>query len=253
VSAAPAVDTLWLDEVRDDYEARHPSEIIGWAIDTFDRRRRVVVTSLQAEGVAIADMALAFDRDVRLVTIDTGRLPEETLAYLDTLRRRWDRSIEVVTPDAAELQPFLARNGVNPFYESVDLRLRCCELRKVRPLQRVLADVDCWFSGLRRDHSQERSQVELIEFDAEHGGIVKINPLAAWSTDDVHDYLRRQRLPLHPLYAAGYTSIGCAPCTRAVRPGEDARAGRWWWEQDVAKECGIHGRVEIELIGEGVA
>jgi len=253
VSAAPALDGVWLDEIRAAHEGRHPREIIRWGLETFARERRVVLTSLQAEGVAIADMAIEIDRDVRIITIDTGRLPEETLTYLDTLRRRWDRGIEVAMPDPEELQPFVAANGVNPFYASVDMRLRCCELRKVRPLQRALADVDCWFAGLRREHSAERSEVELVEIDEEHGGILKVNPLAGWSTEDVRDYLRRHRLPQHPLYAAGYTSIGCAPCTRPVRPGEDERAGRWWWEQDVAKECGIHGRVIPVLVSEGAA
>jgi phosphoadenosine phosphosulfate reductase len=217
-------------------------ELVRWAIESFPRERRIVVTSLQAGGVAIADMALEFDPEVRIVTIDTGRLPEETLEYLDTLRKLWGRSIEVMMPEPGDIEPFVAQHGVNPFYNSVEMRVRCCNLRKVRPLQRVLKDIDCWITGLRREHSAQRSAVALIERDDEHGGIVKINPLATWTVREVNEYLLEHRLPLHPHYAAGYTSIGCAPCTRAVHAGEDPRAGRWWWERGVAKECGMHGK-----------
>jgi len=216
-------------------------DAISWAINEFSRERRVVVTSLQAAGVAVADMAVQIDSAVRVATIDTGRLPEQTLAYLDTLRERWGRPIEVVVPDARDVQPFVLTHGVNPFYVSTDLRLQCCNIRKVLPLQRLLADVDCWITGLQRDDSSDRAGVDVIEIDQAHGGIVKLNPLAEWSSDQVFAYLRSRGIPEHPLYRAGYTSIGCAPCTRAVQPGEDARAGRWWWEQGTAKECGIHG------------
>jgi len=218
------------------------TEVIRWVIERFPRERRVVVTSLQAEGTAIADMAFGIDPAIRVVTIDTGRLPEETLEYLDALRRHWGREIEVAVPDPRELDPFLTRNGANAFYNSVQLRLRCCELRKVRPLNRVLAGADCWISGLRRSQSEHRADVPVLAEDAEHNGILQVNPLAHWSADEVRAYLTDRGIPLHPLYARGYTSIGCAPCTRAVQPGEDERAGRWWWETGVAKECGIHGR-----------
>ncbi len=229
-----------IEELRRGFEDAHPSEVIHWVVERFPRERRVVVTSLQAEGTAIVDMVLALDPGARVVTIDTGRLPEETLAYAEALRLHWGHEIEVVMPDPRDLEPFVTQYGPNAFYTSVELRLRCCELRKVRPLARVLADVDCWLSGLRRGQSEDRAGVDVIEIDAEHGGIYKVNPLAAWSDDDLRNYLVRRKLPIHPLYAKGYTSIGCAPCTRAVQPGEEQRAGRWWWEVGVAKECGIH-------------
>jgi phosphoadenylyl-sulfate reductase (thioredoxin) len=225
----------------DRFEHADAAEMIGWAIQEFPRKRRAVVTSLQAEGIAIADMAMALDPEVRVITIDTWRLPEETLTYLDALRAHWDRAIEVVYPDPADLAPFVAANGVNAFYTSVDLRLQCCNLRKVLPLRRALAGIDCWLAGLRRNHSPERAAVPPVELDADNGGIVKLNPLVSWSAADVRSYLTERGIPLHPLYAQGYTSIGCAPCTRAVEPGEDERAGRWWWEIDVDKECGLHG------------
>jgi phosphoadenosine phosphosulfate reductase len=215
-------------------------DVIAWALERFPRERRVVVTGLQAEGVAVADMAIALDPLVRVLTIDTGRLPHATHEYLDTLRAHWGRGIEVIHPDSDELEAFTGEHGSNPFYESAQLRLDCCHVRKVAPLERALVGVDCWLSGLRRGQSARRADAETLEIDARHGGIVKVNPLATWSTDAVHGYLRDHGVPQHPLYAQGYASIGCAPCTRPITAGEHARAGRWWWESGVEKECGIH-------------
>lgn len=221
-------------------EGAHPREVIGWALTRFEPARRLVITGLQAEGVVIADMAIGLDPSVRVLTIDTGRLPAETHAYLDSLRAHWSRTVEVVHPDRVDLERFSSANGANPFYESVALRLDCCHVRKVEPLERVLRDADCWMSGLRRRQSAARARTPAVERDLRHGGIVKLNPLAAWSSDEVRDHVRRAGLPEHPLYAQGFRSIGCAPCTRAVSAGEDSRAGRWWWESGIDKECGVH-------------
>ena len=215
--------------------------MVGWAIQEFPNRRRAVVTSLQAEGVVIADMAMELDPDIRIITIDTWRLPEETLTYMDTLRAHGERPIEVVYPDPADVEPFVNANGVNAFYASVDKRMECCRVRKVLPLRKALADIDCWLAGLRRTHSPARAAVPAVHIDSDNGGIVKLNPLIRWTAADVRAYLDERGIPLHPLYAQRYTSIGCAPCTRAVEPGEDERAGRWWWEADSDKECGING------------
>jgi phosphoadenosine phosphosulfate reductase len=220
--------------------AAPPQELIGWALDRFATERRVVVTGLQAEGVAVADMALALEPAVRVLTIDTGRLPEATLDYLDMLRAHWKRDVEVIHPDAGDLDRFSTDHGANPFRASVELRLECCHIRKVAPLERALHDVDCWMSGLRRDQLPTRAAAAAIERDQRHRDIVKLNPLATWSEDEVRSYLRSRGVPEHPLYALGYRSIGCAPCTRPVAAGEPARAGRWWWEDGVEKECGIH-------------
>jgi len=216
-------------------------EIVRWAIESHDPERVAVVTGLQAEGVAVADMALAVDPQVRIVTVDTGRLPPETHAYIDTLRAHFGCTIDVVNPDPRPLEAFVREHGVNPFYRSADLRLECCHHRKVAPLEPVLAGLDCWLVGLRQAQSLRRSQVRTIAPDPTHPGLVKVSPLATWTDQRVDDYLQRRRIPPHPLYLRGYQSIGCAPCTRAVAPGEDPRAGRWWWEQGVDKECGIHG------------
>ena len=217
-----------------------PDEVIGWALSRFPSERRVVVTGLQADGVAVADMAIAADPTVRVLTIDTGRLPEATHWYLDELRAHWGRGIEVVLPESAEVESFVGEHGSNPFRRSVALRLDCCHIRKVAPLERVLAGVDCWMTGLRRGQSERRATTSVIDIDERHGGVVKVNPVATWSEDAVTEYLTQRSVPLHPLYDAGYRSIGCAPCTRAVSADEDARAGRWWWEDGVDKECGMH-------------
>jgi phosphoadenosine phosphosulfate reductase len=224
-------------------------EVIAWALARFGAERRVVVTGLQSEGVVVAHMATALDPSVRVLTIDTGRLPQATHEYLDTLRDHWGRGIEVIHPDSAELETFTGDHGSNPFYASAQLRLDCCHLRKVAPLDRVLVGVDCWLTGVRRGQSAGRATAETVEIHARHRGIVGVNPLATWTDETVRAYLREHGVPVHPLYAQGYTSIGCAPCTRPVTAGEDARAGRWWWESGVEKECGIHATPELASAG----
>jgi len=218
----------------------HPAEVVAWALDRFPRGRVAVVTGLQSDGVAVADMAIAIDRQVRVITIDTGRLPAQSYEYLDTLRRHYRRGIEVIFPERAGIEHFTGEHGVNPFYASAERRLECCGLRKVAPLRDVLGTVDCWLTGLRRDQSTSRASIRLVERDQDHGGIAKVNPLARWTESDTLAHLTGAGVPIHPLYGKGYRSIGCDPCTRAVRADEDPRAGRWWWEQGVAKECGIH-------------
>jgi phosphoadenosine phosphosulfate reductase len=223
-------------------EAGHPREIIRWAMGRFAPERTAVVTSLQADGMAVVDMALRIDPEVRIVTIDTGRLPEETYAYLDRVRAYYGRRIEVRFPDRAAVETFTSAHGVNAFRDSVERRLACCTVRKVEPLDRLLAGLDCWLTGLRRDHSARRRWVGVVELDTVHGGVVKVNPVAAWDEAATRAYLAEHEVPLHPLYERGYRSLGCAPCTRAVGEGDDPRSGRWWWEQGIDKECGIHGR-----------
>ncbi|HEX4754421.1 MAG TPA: phosphoadenylyl-sulfate reductase [Candidatus Dormibacteraeota bacterium] len=225
------------------------ADVIAWALARFAAERRVVVTGLQSEGVAVADMAIALDPSVRVLTIDTGRLPQATHEYLDTLRDHWGRGIEVIHPDTEQLEAFTGNHGTNPFYASAQLRLDCCHVRKVAPLDRALKGVECWLTGVRRGQSAGRATAERLDIDLRHRGIVKVNPLATWTGDTVHAYLREHGVPVHPLYAQGYTSIGCAPCTRPVSAGEDARAGRWWWESGIEKECGIHATPVLATAG----
>jgi phosphoadenosine phosphosulfate reductase len=223
-------------------EARPADELLAWAIGAYGRRF-AVVTSFQAEGMVVLDLARRIDPDVRVLTLDTGRLPEETYQVIEAVRAGMGLRVEVISPDPDELAAMVARHGPNLFHKDPALRQLCCQVRKVAPLDRALAGVGAWATGLRRDGGAARSGTPTVELDAAHGGIVKLNPLADWTRDQVWAYLRTHRLPVNPLYERGYTSIGCAPCTRPTRPGEDERAGRWWWEADPDRECGLHARM----------
>ena len=225
------------------FERRPPQDLLRWAIGRFGARL-ALATSFQADGMALLDMAHRIDPSIRVVTVDSGRLRQETYDFMDQIRDRYAISIEVYSPQAADLETFVGEHGANPFYRSLELRVRCCEIRKVSPLTRALSGLDAWISGQRRDHLATRRGIGVVERDDRHGGIVKLNPLASWSDEQVWAYLRAHDVPHNPLYDQGFTSIGCAPCTRPTAPGDDPRAGRWWWEQHATKECGIHCRVD---------
>jgi phosphoadenosine phosphosulfate reductase len=217
-------------------------QLLAWAIERFGRRF-AVVTSFQAEGMVVLDLARQVDPGVRVLTLDTGRLPEETYQVIEAVRTGMGLEVEVITPDPADVAAMVAGHGPNLFHKDPALRRLCCHVRKVAPLDRALAGVGAWATGLRRDGGPARAGTPKAEVDEAHGGIVKLNPLADWTRDQVWAYVRSHRLPVNPLYEQGYTSIGCAPCTRPTRPGEDERAGRWWWEADQDRECGLHTRL----------
>lgn len=219
-------------------------DTVSWAIETFGSKL-AISTSFQREGMVIVDMAARLNSAVRVITLDTGRLPEETYAMMETVRQRYGITVETVSPDALELESMLTQHGPNLFHNDVAFRMLCCQVRKVRPLQRKLSEFKAYMVGLRRGQSDTRANIETID---ESGPAVKISPLADWTAEQVMDYTQANQVPVHPLYARGYASIGCEPCTRPINAGEDERAGRWWWEQDASKECGIHfspdGRAE---------
>lgn len=236
-------DTSEMERMAAAFETRPPQDLLRWAIGRFDRRL-AIATSFQAEGMALLDMAWRIDPTIRVITVDSGRLRQETYDLIDEVRQRYAIPIEVFSPEADALEVFVGEHGPNPFYRSLELRVRCCEIRKVSPLSRALAGCDAWITGQRREQETTRRGIRLVERDAAHGGIVKLNPLAAWSEAQVWEYLRAYDVPYNALYDAGFRSIGCAPCTRATRPGDDPRAGRWWWENNAPKECGIHCRID---------
>lgn len=222
----------------DDQEGRRPEEVLEWAYRTF--RRVAIVASFQAESSVLIHMAASIVERPEVVTLDTGRLPEETHDLIDRVRQRYPIRLHVQAPDPVEVAELVAAGGPNLFRRSVELRERCCDVRKVRPLTRALEGFDAWVTGLRRDQSAGRRRTPVVQTDAAHGGIAKIAPLVAWRRDEVWAYIRDHRLDAHALYERGYASIGCAPCTRPIEPGEDERAGRWWWEESDVKECGLH-------------
>jgi phosphoadenosine phosphosulfate reductase len=230
------------------------ADALAWATGTFGDRF-AVVTAFQAEGMVVLDLARRADPAVRVLTIDTGRLPQETYDLIETVRARWGIAVEVLAPDARAVEAMVTRHGPNLFRRDQALRLLCCQVRKVDPLAGALGGTGlaAWASGLRRDGTHTRAGTGIVEVDHAHGGIVKLNPLAGWTIEEVWDYLREHRLPVHPLYEQGYTSIGCAPCTRPVDPGEGWRAGRWWWEAGADRECGLHHQTPSERFGDALA
>jgi phosphoadenosine phosphosulfate reductase len=219
-------------------------ELLAWAIREFGDRF-ALVTSFQREGMVLLDMAAKLAPSVRVITLDTGRLPPETFDIMERVYERYNIRVEITLPDAEETARMVTRFGPNLFLESVGHRRLCCEIRKVRPLGRALTGVEAYAVGLRRGQSESRGSVPKAEIIENRW---KLSPLADWTAEQVTDYIREHNVPQHPLYARGYPSIGCGPCTRATHPGESERAGRWWWEQGAASECGLHfspdGKVE---------
>jgi thioredoxin-dependent adenylylsulfate APS reductase len=244
--AIPYVDEEadWVAEAATRFEDASAEDLLAWALETFHPRMAISAAG-GVDGLAIVDMAWRIDPDVRVFTLDTGRLPPETYALFEEVRERYGIDVEFEVPDGIDVAKLSTAHGPNLMYRSVDLRLTCCTVRKVEPLKRKLATLDAWVAGLRREQWASRRNIAKVELDREHGNIVKLNPLADWSLDRVWDYVRANEVPYHELFDHGYTSIGCAPCTRAVLPGEPERAGRWWWEEDTDKECGIHCSVQL--------
>ncbi len=201
-----------------------------------------LASSFSLEDVVLLDLLSRLRSGVRVFAIDTGRLPEETLLCADTAADRFGLRIEWYFPQHAAVEKLLREKGAYSFRESLENRHECCRIRKVEPLSRALTGLTGWITGLRREQNISRTRLETAEADMLHGGIMKYNPLAAWTAADVRAYAKARRLPFNRLYAEGYRSIGCAPCTRAVQSGEDERAGRWWWENPEHKECGLHAR-----------
>jgi phosphoadenosine phosphosulfate reductase len=212
------------------------TEILTWAVETYGDAF-AVSTSFQSEGMVIVDMVARLAKHPRILTLDTGRLPPETYQMIETVRDRYGITVEAMCPDTAEVESMVTLHGPNLFYRDTAQRMLCCNIRKVRPLERKLKGLKAWAVGLRRSQNESRADVRKVDLDA---APVKLSPLADWTAEQVDEYIRRNDVPRHPLYARGYTSIGCDPCTRAVEPGAPERAGRWWWEQDADKECGIH-------------
>ena len=196
-------------------------------------------SSLSAEDMVITDAILQAGLDVEIFTLDTGRLHAETLNVISAVRDRYGYEMKVFRPDPAAVAEYVASFGRDAFYESVDLRKRCCHIRKVEPLERALAGKRAWITGQRREQAASRAALRVEELDFARG-IVKLNPLADWSEDEVWQAIRARDIPYNPLHDQGYRSIGCAPCTRPTIAGEDPRAGRWWWELHEARECGLH-------------
>lgn len=218
-----------------------PSELLERALELY-HPRIALASSFGLEDVVLIDLLSALRKDVRIIALDTGRLPEETYACADAIIKRYGVMIDWYFPRHDAVEALERAKGLYSFRQSVENRRECCGIRKVEPLNRALNGLDAWITGQRREQSVTRSALHPVEIDEAHGGIIKLNPLTDWSLDQVWAYVREHKVPYNALHDQGYPSIGCTPCTRAVQPGEDQRAGRWWWETPEHKECGLHAR-----------
>lgn len=199
----------------------------------------VFASSLAAEDMVLTDMILRAKLGITIFTLETGRLHAETLAVIDKIKQTYDYDIQLFRPQQQAVDAYVKQNGLNAFYESVEMRKECCRIRKVEPLNRALEGKRAWITGQRRAQSSTRAELDVQEEDTAHD-MVKFNPLVDWSEQDVWHYIHSNNVPYNALHDKGYPSIGCEPCTRAIQPGEDVRAGRWWWENPESKECGLH-------------
>ena len=221
-----------------DYDGTgEPEDVLRWALDRFHPD---IALAASFENTVLIDMLTRIRPDIRVFSIDTGRLPEETFQCAAEAEKRFGIKVEWHFPDREAVENMVREKGVYSFRESLEARRQCCRIRKVEPLNRALRGLRAWITGLRRDEGQTRTDAPQVCLDDAHGGIVKINPLVDWTHQQVLDYTRERHLPYNRLFEHGYASVGCAACTRPVEPGEDPRAGRWWWENPEHKECGLH-------------
>jgi phosphoadenosine phosphosulfate reductase len=221
-------------------KGKHPIGVIGFFLDHFGEKI-VLSTSLGLEDQVLTEMVLRQKQDAEVFTLDTGRLFPETYDLIARTNKHFGIRVKTYFPDPLKVEEMVAAHGINLFYDSVEKRKLCCGIRKVAQLPRAFAGKEAWICGLRKDQSVSRFFNKLVEWD-EPNGLVKVNPLINWSEQQVRDYIREHNIPYNLLHDRGFPSIGCEPCTRAIEPGEDIRAGRWWWENELHKECGLHKR-----------
>ena len=219
-------------------QGKTPQEIIKIAYDEFGAKVNFA-SSFGEEDQVITDMISRIAPQIEIFTLDTGRLFQETYELIAKTQKRYPITFKIYYPDTKAVEEMVRTKGINLFYESVENRILCCGIRKVEPLRRALANVDAWICGLRREQSQTRKDIKAIEWDEENRKI-KISPLAYWTLDEVRKYIKDNKVDVNPLHSKDFVSIGCSCCTRAIKPGEDIRAGRWWWENSEQKECGLH-------------
>ncbi len=220
-------------------ESQDAQGVLRWGIETFFPKIGFA-SSFGAEDVVVIDLIAKVRKETTIFTLDTGRLPEETYEVMDQIRQRYGVILTSYFPDRGAVEKLEREKGFYSFRQSVENRKECCGIRKVEPLNRALAGLDAWITGLRREQAVTRAGLPKIELDTAHRNMVKLNPIADWTTEQVWDYIRKNDVPYNKLHDRNFPSIGCAPCTRAIKQGEDIRAGRWWWELPEQKECGLH-------------
>jgi len=224
-----------------DFEAKSPEELLRWSMDQYGDKAGLA-SSFGMEDMVLIDMIAKLNGPITIFTLDTGRLHEETYELMDRVRSKYGLEIKTYFPDRDKVENLVRGKGFFSFRESVDNRKECCYIRKVEPLNRALGELKAWITGLRRSQGITRTDIPKVLEDADHPPLIKINPLAEWSEEQVMNYIIENNVPINILHKKNYPSIGCAPCTRPVEQGEDIRAGRWWWENPEHKECGLHNR-----------
>jgi phosphoadenosine phosphosulfate reductase len=222
------------------FAGKSPEFVLTYFLHAYSGRI-ALSSSLSVEDQMLTDMIANIAPATRIFTLDTGRLFPETYSLIERTRMKYPITLEIFFPDAAEVESMVRKNGINLFYESAELRKKCCQVRKIQPLKRAFQGLEVWICGLRREQSVTRQDMQLIEWDASNG-LIKLNPLIDYTEAQVWEYIKKNQVPYNKLHDRGFPSIGCQPCTRAVEPGEDVRAGRWWWENPEQKECGLHKR-----------
>jgi len=227
-------------ELSQAYEKATPEETLKQVVQQFGNKI-AFASSLGAEDQVITHMLANLNAGTKIFTLDTGRLFAETYQLIDKTNKAYGINVDVYFPDYKHVEEMVAQKGINLFYDSIENRKQCCNIRKIEPLQRAFSELDAWICGLRREQSITRFGNKRIEWD-EANGLIKINPLIDWTEEQVWEYIKKHNIPYNELHDKGFPSIGCQPCTRAIKPGEDVRAGRWWWEQPEKRECGLHNR-----------
>ena len=229
---------LNIEQLNQQFEGQSPEAVIQYFLSEYTGKI-ALSSSLGIEDQVLTDMIVKADKSTRIFTLDTGRLFPETYSLIDKTNIKYDIHLEVLFPDYMEVEKMVKEEGINLFYKGIDQRKACCRVRKLDPLKRAFQGLEVWICGLRKEQSITRQAVQLIEWD-ENNGLIKLNPLIHFTEDQVWDYIKKNHVPYNKLHDQGFPSIGCQPCTRAVQPGEDIRAGRWWWENPDQKECGLH-------------
>lgn len=227
-----------VDQLNKKFTGKQPDEVLAYFLKEF-QGHIALASSLGIEDQVLTDMICRIARDTRIFTLDTGRLFPETYSLIERTNMTYGIKIQLFFPDYHELEKMVNEHGVNLFYESIEKRRQCCHVRKLEPLKRAFSGLKVWICGLRHEQSVTRTDNQMVEWD-EHNGLLKLNPLIDWTEEQVWKYIREQGVPYNKLHDEGFPSIGCQPCTRAIQPGEDIRAGRWWWEDPEHKECGLH-------------
>lgn len=228
-----------IKKIQAEIDAMSAEKVVKWAMDNFELERIALASSLSIEDQVLADMLLKLNPKAQVFTLDTGRLFPESYDVMDRNNLKYKAKMLVLFPEREDVEEMVKEYGPNLFYDSIDNRKLCCDVRKVRPLKRMLSCLDAWITGLRREQSVTRTDIHKIEWD-EGNGIVKLNPIADWTEEQTRKYIQANNVPYNKLQDQGFRSLGCAPCTRAISDDEDLRNGRWWWENPEHKECGLH-------------